>query len=77
MYSYSNFIFLFSVHVSFRPLPLSVATFALSEIKEKPARYVSRKDFISQWIKGKHVPKGLELTLEPTIGNYDHDFTDD
>ena len=28
--SYSNFISLFSVHVLFRPLPLSVITFSLS-----------------------------------------------
>ena len=28
LYSYSNLIFLFSAHVSFRPLPSSVATFA-------------------------------------------------
>ena len=31
-YSYSYFISLFSIHVSFRPLPSSVATFALSEV---------------------------------------------
>ena len=32
LYSYFNFISLFSTDVSFRPLPLSVTTFALSEI---------------------------------------------
>ena len=32
MYSRFNFISLFSVHISFRLLPSSVATFALSEI---------------------------------------------
>ena len=32
LYSHSNFISLFSVHVSFRSLPSPVATFALSEV---------------------------------------------
>ena len=32
LYSYPNFISLFSVHFSFQSLPSSVATFALSEI---------------------------------------------
>ena len=31
LYSYSNFIYLFSVHISFRQLASSVATFALRE----------------------------------------------
>ena len=35
LYSYSNFISLLIVHVSFRPLPSSVATFALSEISHR------------------------------------------
>ena len=48
----------------------------LNRLKEKSARYLSHKDFISQYIKSKLVPKGLELTLEPTIGNYDQDFID-
>ena len=48
----------------------------LNCLKEKFARYVSHKDFISQCIKSKFVPKGLELTLEPTMGNYDNDFID-
>ena len=46
----------------------------LNCLKEKSARYFLHKDFISQFIKSKLVPKGLELTLEPTIGNYDQDF---
>ena len=48
----------------------------LNRLKEKSARYVSHKDLISQSIKSKLVPNGLELTLEPTIGNYDQDFID-
>ena len=35
LYRYSNFISLFSVHVSFRSLPSSVATFALSEVSHR------------------------------------------
>ena len=35
LYSYSNFISLFSVHISFRSLPLSVATFPLSEVSHR------------------------------------------
>ena len=46
----------------------------LNCLKEKSARYFLHKDFISQFIKSKLVPKGLELTIEPTIGNYDQDF---
>ena len=47
-----------------------------NHLKEKSARYVSHKDFISQCIKSKLVPKGLQLTLESAIGNYDQDFID-
>ena len=35
LHSYSNFTSLFSVHISFRPLPSSVAIFALSEISHR------------------------------------------
>ena len=31
---------------------------------------------ISQCIKNQHVPKGVELTFEPTIGNLDQEFID-
>ena len=48
----------------------------LNRIKEKFTRYVSHKDLISQCIKSNPVPKVLELTREPTIGNYDQDFID-
>ena len=36
----------------------------------------SLKDFLFQYIKSKLVLKGLELTLEPTIGNFDQEFID-
>ena len=45
-------------------------------LKEKCASYISHKNFISQCVKNKLVPKGLDLTYEPTIGNYDQDFID-
>ena len=48
----------------------------LNWLKEKSARYTSHKDFLSQCINNKLVPKGLELTLEPTIGNCDQSFID-
>ena len=34
LYSYSNFMSLFSTHVSFRSLPSSVAKFSLSEVSQ-------------------------------------------
>ena len=46
----------------------------LNRLREKSARYNSRTDFLSRCIQQKLVPKGLELTLEPTIGNYDQGF---
>ena len=42
----------------------------------KPARYNSYKDFLSRCIQEKFVPKGLQLTLERSIGNYDPEFID-
>ena len=48
----------------------------LNRLKEKSARYTSHKDFLSQCINNKLVPKGLELKLEPTIGNCDQSFND-
>ena len=40
LYSYSSFICLFSVHVSFRSLLWSVATFALSEALHRKSRCI-------------------------------------
>ena len=48
-------------------------TTKLNRMKETSARYVSKRDFLSQCIKIKLVPKGLELTLGLTIGNFDQD----
>ena len=42
----------------------------LNSLRKKSARYNSHKDFLFRCIQGKLVPKGLELTLEPTIGYY-------
>ena len=46
----------------------------LNRLKEKSAKYVSHKDFLSQIIKNKLFPKGLQFTLEPTIGNFGQQF---
>ena len=45
-------------------------------MREKSAQYNSLKDRVSRCIQEKLVPKGLELTLEPTVGNYDQEFID-
>ena len=45
-------------------------------LRENSARYNSHKDFLSSCIQEKLVPKGLELTLETTIGNYHQEFID-
>ena len=48
----------------------------LNRLCKKSARYNSHKDFLSHCIQVKLVPKGLELSLEPTIGNYDQECID-
>ena len=48
----------------------------LNRLKEKAARYESHKDFLSQCVAEKLVPKGLKLELEPTFGNHDQEFLD-
>ena len=40
------------------------------------AQFKSHKDFPSRCIQEKLIQKGLELNLEPTIGNYDQEFID-
>ena len=50
--------------------------FKLNHLGAKSARYKSHKDFLSRCIQEKLVPKGLELNLEPKIGNYDREPTD-
>ena len=46
----------------------------LNRLKEKNARYQSHREFLSQCIESKLIPKGLKLELEPTIGNHDQEF---
>ena len=48
----------------------------LNRLKDKSARYESHKEFLSNCIQSKLIPKGLKLELEPTIGNYDQEFLD-
>ena len=43
----------------------------LNRLKDKNARYQSHREFLSQCIESKLIPKGLKLELEPTIGNHD------
>ena len=48
-------------------------TIKLKCLKEKSARYNSQIYFLSKCIKQNLVLKGLEITPEPTIGNFDQD----
>ena len=48
----------------------------LNRLKDKNLRYTSHKEFLTSCIKEGLVPKGLELILEPTIGNHDQQFLD-
>ena len=46
----------------------------MNRLKEKSARYNWHKDFLSKCIQENLVPKRVEITLEPTIGNFDQEF---
>ena len=48
----------------------------LNRLKDKQVRFESHKEFLSRCITDGLVPKGLELMLEPTIGNHDEHFLD-
>ena len=48
----------------------------LNRLKDKNTRYQSHREFLSQSIDSKLIPKGLKLELEPTIGNHDQEFLD-
>ena len=48
----------------------------LYRFKVKNAQYQSHREFLSQCIESKLIPKGLKLDLEPTIGNHDQEFLD-
>ena len=46
-------------------------TLKLNRLKDQSSRYVSQKEFLTYSIVNKLTPKGLDLSFEPTIGNYD------
>ena len=46
----------------------------LNRLCKKSAQYSSHKDFLSPCMQKELVPKGLELSLEPIIGNYDQEL---
>ena len=48
----------------------------MNHLIEKPARHNYQNYFLPCCIDKKLVLKGLELTLEPAIGNQDQDFID-
>ena len=48
----------------------------LNRLKDKQVRFVSHKEFLTRCFAKELVPKGLEVTLEPTIGNDDQEFLD-
>ena len=43
---------------------------------KKSARFNSHRDFLSKCIQENLLPKRLEITLEPTIRNFDQEFVD-
>ena len=48
----------------------------LNCLKDKQARLVSHKEFLTRCVAEELVPKGLEVTLEPTTGNHVQEFLD-
>ena len=48
----------------------------LNHLKDKQVRFKSHKEFVSLCITDGLVPNGLELMLEPTIGNHGQHFLD-
>ena len=45
-------------------------------MKDKNALCQSHREFLSQYIESKLIPKGFKLELEPTIKNHDQEFLD-
>ena len=45
-------------------------------MKDKQARFVSHKEFLTRCVAEELVLKGLEVALELTIGNHDQKFLD-
>ena len=48
----------------------------MNRLHDKNTRFESHRDFLSQCIREKLIPEGLELTLKPTIGNHNQEFLD-
>ena len=46
----------------------------LNGISEKACRYESHKSFLTKCAENNIIPNGLQLKLEPTIGNHDEEF---
>ena len=46
----------------------------LNRLTEKCCRYQSQKDFLLKCKAAKQIPVGLQLTLQPSIGNQDEEF---
>ena len=46
----------------------------INRLEEKSARYNLLGDFLWKYMQENLVPKGLEITLEPTKGNFDQKF---
>ena len=49
----------------------------LNRLKDKVTTYESHKDFLTRYTAEKLIPKGLNIELEPTIGNFDREFVDE
>ena len=47
----------------------------LNRLKDKQGRFVSHKYFLTRCVGEKLVPKGLDVTLEPTTDNHGQDWT--
>ena len=48
----------------------------LNRLKDKQARFVSHKEFLTRGVAEELFPKGPEAVLEATIGNHDQEFLD-
>ena len=48
----------------------------LNFLCKKSSRHNSHKGFLSRCVQKKLAPKGLDFSLEPTIGNYGQEFID-
>jgi len=46
----------------------------LDRLKEKEAKYESHLAFLKKCLDEKVIPKGLQIQVEPTLGNHDEEF---